>query len=138
MSGNKTALLRQEAYFRRKQEKIEQTMKNYEIERRDAGDFITWQQEMKEREEQEKAVIIQMRKMEQKMIRESKKMRTIEFLTLTALAEAKDKIVDENKQVAVALKEELKVIEKSKEKEKLQREKEKKAVVEVPNANNIF
>jgi hypothetical protein len=40
ISGNKASILRQEAYFRKKQEQIEHTIKTYEAEKRGKNIFF--------------------------------------------------------------------------------------------------
>ena len=114
--GTKSSLLREATIYRKKQEEEEKAQMNLEINGRDASDFHLWQQEMKEKDKQEKSLLIEKRKLEMQLAREY-------------AIDAKEQSERENKRAVAKMKKEREEIENYKHRQKQEEEETKREIV---------
>lgn len=63
---NAATILREDSLYRKQQAKDVQLLKQYEWELKDSSEYYTWQQEMKERDQHEKLLLVNLRRQQAK------------------------------------------------------------------------
>lgn len=109
-------MLREATIYRRKQDEEERAQKLLQIQGRDEKQFQLWQQEMREKEKQERALEIERRKLEMQLAREY-------------AIDAKEQKEAENKEQAAQMKKELEQLEEEKQRRLHEQEEVNRAIV---------
>lgn len=118
------AILREDALYKKKQAEEAKILKRYEAELHDASEFITWQESQKQKQDQDKKLAIEQRKLEMMLVDErariaraeqekanqdlSKQIRDANAQQLQQFEEETQKLVAEKKKKAEAIQESIK------------------------------